>query len=152
MRILGIHPIIVTLAALTVLCAYMGWLPTIDEETRALLRPPTIAAPAAAPSLAPARSSAREIEHDEAMLLVFFCVFVAPFAVMVALLVMMFAVDVASSVVQPVTRALQLPDAIARGSAVCGWATVVYLARPWWLTSCAWMVEVMTRAYQVALT
>ena len=65
---------------------------------------------------------------------------------------MVFAIDLVSGFVRPVTRAMRLPDAIARTSAIGGWAAVIYLARPWWLPSWAWMFEVLTRAYQVVLT
>src|SRR5207248_118504 len=141
----------VVLAALTVVCAYMGWLPAIDEDTRALLRPATAPSTEWASPSSPSASNLK-VERDEALLLAFFCVFVAPFAVMVFALFMVFAIDLVSGFVRPVTRAMRLPDAIARTSAIGGWAAVIYLARPWWLPSWAWIFEVLTRAYQVVLT
>ena len=151
--ILGIRPIIVVLAALTVVCAYMGWLPAIDDETRALLRPPTTSAPStSAPSTAAASVRPIRVERDEALLLAFFCVFVAPFAALIFALFMIFAIDLMSGIVRPLTRALRLPDAIARTSAAGGWIAAIYLARPYWLPGWSWMFEVLTRAYQVVLT
>ena len=153
MTILGIRPIIVMLAALTVVCAYMGWLPAIDDDTKALLRPTTTAAPSTvSPSTSPSPAAPIRVERDEALLLAFFCVFVAPFAVLVFALFMFFVIDVASGIVRPVTRALRLPDAIARTSAAGGWIAAIYLARPYWMPGWSWMFEVLTRAYQVALT
>jgi len=151
--IFGIRPIIVMLAALTVLCAYMGWLPAIDDDTKALLRPPGTATPSTlSPSTSPSSAAPIRVERDEALLLAFFCVFVAPFAVLVFALFMIFAIDVASGIVRPLTRALRLPDAIARTSAAGGWIAAIYLARPYWLPGWSWMFEVLTRAYQVVLT
>ena len=150
--ILRVRPIILVLAALTIVCAYMGWLPAIDDGTRALLGPPTTAPSSEWPSTSSPSASNIKVERDEALLLAFFCVFVAPFAVVIFALFMIFAIDVVSNMVRPVTRALRLPDAIARTSAVGGWSAAIYLARPYWMPGWSWMFEVLTRAYQVVLT
>lgn len=137
--VVQIRPTIIVLAALTIMWAFMGWLPPVDDSTKLFLRPP-----------APPHSV--HLERDEALLLAFFCTFVAPIAASVLALLFAFAVAVVGGLVRPITRALQLPDAAATVSAVGAWGMAVYVARPWWLPAWSWMFDVLTRAYQITFT
>jgi hypothetical protein len=137
--VVSIRPTIIVLAALTVLWFFTGSLPNVDDGTKALLRPP-----------APPKSV--HLERDEALLLAFFCTFVAPIAGMVLALLSSFAVAVVGGLVRPITRLLQLPDATATVCAVGVWLAAVYAARPWWLPAWSWAFDVLTRAYQITFT
>ena len=117
----------------------MGSLPGVEDGAKLYLRAPAPAHPV-------------HLERDEALLLAFFCTFVAPIAGMVLALLFAFAVAVVGGFLRPLTRVLQLPDTAATVCAAGTWAVVVYVARPWWLPSWSWMFDVLTRAYQITFT
>jgi uncharacterized membrane protein YvlD (DUF360 family) len=132
--------LLLLLAAVTILCAYFGWLPLVDQSARALLQPTrTRVAPAS-------------MERDEAMLLFFFCMFLAPFAVAAAVLTAAFVLAMLSGSIRPAVRWLSLPSYIAPTLAVLVFATTLIVVRHRWLPTTRWMFDVVIRAYQVAFT
>ncbi len=131
---------LLVLAAATIVCAYVGWLPSVDESVRTVLEAPT------------AHGGPVHMERDEALLLVFFCMFLAPFAGAAAALFLGFVLALLSGLVRPAVRSLQLPSGLSTAVAVVVFATTLYVVRQSWLPPSRWMFEVLARAYQVAFT
>jgi hypothetical protein len=130
--------LLLLLAAVTILCAYLGWLPTVDESVRSLLRTPT------------GPSGPVHMERDEALMLLFFCIFLAPFAGLAAIFFVGFVLALLSGLVRPLLRIVALPEALSMVVAVVVLATALFAARQSWMPPARWMVEVLARAYQVA--
>jgi hypothetical protein len=128
------------LAAAALLCVYFGWLPRVDDSARTLLHMPG--------------SYGRPVhmERDEALMLVFFCVFLSPFAAFMAAVLLGLLIAMVAGLIRPVVLAVRLPSAVATLISTGAWSVALYVWRQAWLPPSRWMVEVLSRAYQVAFT